>query len=182
MNFEITARHASVSEDVKRHAREKVEQVLKHADGLTSVHVILDAERERQMAEIIVHGRNLSATVHADSTDIWTSIDRCALKLKHQLDHHEGRQREKRRRQPGLAQQEAELVARSTILEVADELPRLVRLPIGDVRPMSAEAARHQLQNSELEYVVFLHEEANFVCVMVRRTDGSFGLIETGEA
>jgi len=182
MNVEITARHASVSDDVKQHAREKIEQVLKHADKLTSVHVILDAERERQTAEIIVHGRNLSATVHADSTDLWTSIDRCAVKLRHQLDHHEGRRREKRRRQPGLKQAEAELVARSTAVEVGEEAPRIHDLPVGDINPMSTSAACRALGKAPQDYLVYRDDETDSICVLLRRGDGSFGLIETGEA
>lgn len=113
MNVEITARHASVSSQVKDHVHDRLEQVLRHAGSITSIHVILDAEKARQMAEFIVHGRNLSATVHAESDDMWTSIDRCAEKLRHQLEHLNGRHRVKRRRSGSLSAAEAELAARA---------------------------------------------------------------------
>jgi putative sigma-54 modulation protein len=59
-------------------------------------------------------------------------------------------------------------------------MSNIVRLPAGNAKPMSAEDACSQLESSNREFVVYRDAKTNVVCVMYRRRDGHFGLIETG--
>ena len=103
MIIELTSRHGSLSEELRDHADQKLRQAIKHVDEIVSAHVVLDVEKERQMAEIVVYGRNLTATVHAESNDAWASVDRAAEKLRNQLEKHHSKLKSRRRRGQGHA-------------------------------------------------------------------------------
>ena len=183
MNFEITGRHEHVSDAVKDYVRDRLDHALRHADDVTSVHVILDHEKARHIAEVIVHGRRLSMTVHADSDDVHAAIDRCAEKLKHQLEHHHGRMRDRRRRGPSLKEAEAAALAAEAAAaagaHASEELEtRIITMSSGDLDPMTVEDARMELENGNKDFLVFREATSELVQVLFWRPDGHMGLIE----
>ena len=192
MIIEITGRHISINEALKEHAREKLDHVLRHHDKIVSAHVILDVEKTRHTAEMIVHGRNLSATVHADSDDLHAAIDRCADKLRHHLEHHHGKRRDKRRRADALATAEAAAIAEGLAAGILPPAaaaepvkpkrpaPRVVRAAPMHAEPMTVDEAAHELEDGDLEFLVFRDAETEMVNVLFRQRDGVIGLIETG--
>ena len=111
MNIDITARHAQLTDRLRDHATERLAHALRYAEAVTSAHVIFDHERTRSIAEIVVRGRHLSAVVVADGDDPFLALDRCAEKLRHQLDHHVGRHKDRRRRAASVKAAAAELAA-----------------------------------------------------------------------
>ena len=111
MNIDITARHAQLTDRLRDHATERLAHALRYAEAVTSAHVIFDHERTRSIAEIVVRGRHLSAVVVADGDDPFLAMDRCAEKLRHQLDHHVGRHKDRRRRAASVKVAAAELAA-----------------------------------------------------------------------
>ncbi len=187
MNVEITARHAPVSKSIKEHVEQKLQHALKQVDTVTSVHVVLDAEKARQMAEFIVRGKNLAVTVHAESDDMRRSIDRCAEKLRHQLEHLLGRRHTRRRRADPLSRIEAELAARAAIApepepepEPKVARPRVVRVRARRVKVMSLDVARGALDAGRSEALIFRDEDSDRVHVLFRRADGDYGLVDAG--
>ena len=202
MNIDITARHDTLNDDLRDHATDRFEHALRLADDVVSVHVILDSERMRHSAEVVVHGRNLSAAVHADGDDHFLAIDRCADKLRHQLEHHLGRRRDKRRRNPGLAAAEAEVAARLAVTAAEEEdaaaparangdgesepdgpgLPPIQKMTAAALKRLSLEAARVELAASGAHFVVYKDTASQHVSVLYRMRDGQRGLIETGAA
>ena len=144
----------------------------------------------RHTAEVIVHGRRLSAAVHADGDDAFIAIDRCADKLRHQLDHHLGRQRDKRRRGPGLSALEVEVAAMASA-QAADLPPEpegaepafeVVRSGAAELKAMTLDEACAEIDYKNREFLVFRDSATLNVAVLYRRNDGKLGLIETGAA
>lgn len=190
MIIEITGRHVSVSESLKDHARDKLEHVLRHEDKVVSAHVILDVEKTRHIAEMIVYGRNLSATVHAESEDLHTSIDRCADKLRHHLAHHHGRRRDKKRKGESTLEAEAAALAQAMAAategngpgeeRAAEGPPPVTRTRLRTVAPMTLDAAAEAFAVGRREPLVFRDTSSSTVHVLYFRPDGSLGLIETG--
>ena len=180
MNVEITSRHARVGKQIKDHVNDRVEQVLRHAEGITSVHCVLDSEKGRHRAEIIVHGRRLTGAVHAESGDMWASIDAAAEKLRHQIEHLSGKKRELRRRGEKLSQVDAEMAARAMVEEPPEEPMRVVRGKARKLKSLALPAARLELEDSDAEFLVYRDAKNDRVHVLVRRRDGQLGLIDTG--
>jgi putative sigma-54 modulation protein len=100
MRIEITGRHVDVTEAIKEYARKRVEHHLADFPFVQTVHVILNVERFRRTAEIVVTGRShLQAEAKDESDDLYASIDRVVDKIVRQLNrfrekritqHHEG--------------------------------------------------------------------------------------------
>ena len=207
MNIDITARHDHLTDKLWEHATERLAHALRHAESITSAHVILDHERTRSIAEIVVRGRNLAAVVMADGDDHFVALDRCADKLRHQIDHHVGRHKDRRRRAASLRANEVELAAiasldeqdvragkpaRSKAVPLPVHLmpeaaapaaaPDVVRTQAANLPALSLEAAFSSLDDSDLEFLVYRDPVSSRVSVLYRRVAGQVGLIETGAA
>ncbi|MBN1153292.1 ribosome-associated translation inhibitor RaiA [candidate division KSB1 bacterium] len=85
MRINFTARHYKPSERLKEYAETEVRSLEKYYDSIVDCDIILDYQKEIQIAEInlVVHGAKLSAT--EKSEDIYKSIDLAVAKLQRQL-------------------------------------------------------------------------------------------------
>jgi putative sigma-54 modulation protein len=182
MNVEITARHERVGKRVKDHATDRIEQALRHADGITSVHCVLDSEKGRHRAEIIVHGKRLASAVSAESADVWAAIDACAEKLRHSIEHRAGKSRTRLRKGDKLSQLDAEMEARAAApREEVPEAPiRVIRSRAKRLDAMTLAEARSLIEDSRAEHVAFRDAKTDRVHVLYRRRDGQLGLLDTG--
>jgi putative sigma-54 modulation protein len=96
MSIEVTARNDEVQRAAK-YARSMAEELIESFDGIEHVHVILDAEKHRRMAEVIVQGRHRLKIEASDEEDrIQIALDQAFEKAERQLrkvrdkitDHH----------------------------------------------------------------------------------------------
>jgi putative sigma-54 modulation protein len=96
MEIIVSGRHISVTEAVKNYAKEKLESILSPYHKIGNVRVVLDVQKNRCKAEVIVHGKNLDVEADAESYDMHESIDAAIAKIDHQVtkyfdkiqDHH----------------------------------------------------------------------------------------------
>lgn len=86
MAIEITGRHIDITDVVKDYARKRVERLNEEFPRLQSVHVILDVEKYRHMAEVVVHGRAHGQVAGRETSgDMYASIDAAIDKVERQL-------------------------------------------------------------------------------------------------
>ncbi len=104
MEIIVSGRHLSVTEDIKSYAEEKLAGILDGYHKISSVRVVLDVQKARCKAEIIVHGKNINVEADAESYEMRESIDAAVAKIDHQIskyfdkiqDHHkQAKEREK---------------------------------------------------------------------------------------
>ncbi|MFA6290330.1 MAG: ribosome-associated translation inhibitor RaiA [Victivallales bacterium] len=96
MEIIVSGRHLSVTEAGKNYAREKLEAILSPYHKIGNVRIVLDVQKTRCKAEVIVHGKNLDVEADAESYDMLESIDAAIAKIDHQVskyfdkiqDHH----------------------------------------------------------------------------------------------
>jgi putative sigma-54 modulation protein len=86
MSVEVTARHLNTVGDVQDYARQRGERLREEFPRVEHVHIILNVEKYRQIAEVVVqaknHGRMESAE---DSDNLRVSVDRAVEKVEKQL-------------------------------------------------------------------------------------------------
>jgi putative sigma-54 modulation protein len=198
MIIDITSRHVSVTDDIKEHAERRLGQILRHVGELVSAHVVLDEEKERSTAEMVVHGRHLTAAVHAEAGDFRTAIDRATAKIRHQLERHHsrtlGRRRVGRRH---VARDEAREAAELAAVEAAtsaaraarrrakdDETlaPKVVRLSIRKLKSLTVDQAAAEVTRGDDGFLVFRNSDSDRIGVLYRRGDGNLSLVEAGTA
>ena len=86
MLIDITGRHVDVTDTIKEYARRKIQKVAEEFPAVESVHVILDIQKYRHIAEIVVQGRHhMRLEASEASEDMYASIDLVSDKIAKQL-------------------------------------------------------------------------------------------------
>ena len=89
MQISVTCRHMDITDAIRSYAHEKVEQDLSEFPRIVSVHVILDVEKYRHSAELVVSASNHIQVEAKDvSDDMYVSIDAAVDKTARQLRRH----------------------------------------------------------------------------------------------
>jgi len=172
MKIEFTGRQTEVPDEVRRLAERRLEKVGKLLPSLTRAHVILSADKHRQVAEVSVHSRHLDLAAVEVTTNPRLSVAGALDKLLRQAQ----RQRAKRRERKGSAS--PRLVAPAPERGGDGGAPRVVRTRRVAVKPMTLEEAALEMGGRTDGVLVFRDAATERVGVLFRRKDGNLGLIE----
>ena len=96
MSIIVSGRHVEVTDAMKEYAETKLNGILEDKHKITSARVILNLEKTRHKAEVIVHGKGLNVEADSESYDMYESIDEAMGKIERQItrffdkkqDHH----------------------------------------------------------------------------------------------
>jgi len=176
MKIEFTGRQTEVPAAVRRLAERKLEKVARVLPGLTRAHVVLTADKHRQIAEVSAHSRGLDLSAVESSPDVRLSVSSAIGKLLRQAR----RQREKKIARKGAASPRRMTGERKRPAEPAkDEAgPRVIRGRRAAVKPMTLEEAVLFLEGRPEGVLVYRDATTERVQVLYRRKDGHLGLIE----
>jgi putative sigma-54 modulation protein len=172
MKIEFTGRQTEVPDEVRRLAERKLQKVGKLLPSLTRAHVILSADKHRQVAEVSVHSRHLDLTAVEVTTNPRLSVAGAVDKLLRQAQ----RQRARRRERKGSAS--PRLVSPAPERGGDGGVPRVVRTRRVAVKPMTLEEAALEMGARSDGVLVFRDAATERVGVLFRRKDGNLGLIE----
>ena len=98
MNPRITARHFSLSDQLRDFVLDRIAKLDQYYNGITGAHVILDVENGRPTAQhsaevvLTVYRQTLSARDTADSHEL--ALDECVDSLRRQLLRYKGKLRD----------------------------------------------------------------------------------------
>lgn len=98
MDIRITGRNLELNSDVKKYIEKKLGKMDRFYDRVDRCDVILEQEKIRQIAEIIVYLRRTNLVARESSTDIYASIDMAAEVIKKRLRRLRGKVTAKRRK------------------------------------------------------------------------------------
>jgi putative sigma-54 modulation protein len=86
MAIEITGRHVSVTDSIREHGRKRLEKLVAEFPRVDNIHMILDVEKYRHQAEVVVHGRrHILVEARETTDDMYASIDGVVDKVEKQL-------------------------------------------------------------------------------------------------
>lgn len=85
MEVNVTFRHSDPSPVLKENIERKLEKVAKYFMKATQVHVILNVEKSRHIAEITLSENHRTLYAREDSHDMYRSLDGAILKIEKQL-------------------------------------------------------------------------------------------------
>ncbi|MBM3887738.1 MAG: ribosome-associated translation inhibitor RaiA [Verrucomicrobia bacterium] len=176
----VTGRHVSVTEAIKEYARKKLSNIGIDFPRILRAQVILDVEKYRHIAEVILHcGNHITLDASEVSEDMYASIDQVVAKLTRQLRKAKTKiQRHQPRRN---APQEVPLHVIETEGaqdEESDITHRVVRTERFTLKPMFLDEAVLQMELSPKVFLVFQNAENQRLNVLYRRKNGAFALID----
>ncbi|NWG13514.1 MAG: ribosome-associated translation inhibitor RaiA [Acidobacteria bacterium] len=177
MKLEITGRHLVVTPALRTYLERRLRKFTKiFGDGL-HCHVVIDAEKGRHAAEIVLRSKILNIAGKGETSDLYASILKAVDKLERQALRHKAKIIEtKRQRARDRAEAEKSDLGRGARPGAVRRDGRILEEEVRG-KPMAVEEAVLQLGESEYPFVVFRNVESGNVNVLYRRRDGSLGLI-----
>lgn len=85
MTIMVSGRHVSVTDAMKEYAESKLKSILEDKHKITNAKIVLDLQKTRHKAEIIVHGKHLNVEADSESYDMYESIDDAVSKIDRQI-------------------------------------------------------------------------------------------------
>jgi putative sigma-54 modulation protein len=175
MQIDFTGRGLQVPEEIKSLAERKLGKLEKVLRGVSRAHVILTADRHRQIAEVSVHSPHLTLTAVEESGDLGASLATVIEKLTRQAQRHSGKLR-KRRGSVRTTALWAGVVPPGD--SRGEGVPRIIRSRRFVPKPMTMEEALLEVSASDDGFLVFRDAATERMNVLYRRKDGNLGLIE----
>ena len=179
--IKVTGRHVSVTEPIKDYAVSKIEHLHLDYPRIIEAHVILDVEKHRHFAEIVLHCTN-HITIEASHTtdDMYASIDGVVAKIAQQMRKYKTKiLRSHRPRGQSIRHLEEQVLhIEETFHEVEHSEPAVIKTERYPVKPMFVDEAVLQIEMSNRQFVVFQNAKTEKVNILYRRKDTGFGLIE----
>lgn len=178
MIFEYTGRHVEVTPALRSHAEEHFTKIGHSLNGkATKAHVIMEVERGRHRAEVIVNWDGYVLTAATTNADMYQSItqtidkiEKQALKLKDKnIDKYH---KAEKKHAPFLDTEEDLYVGQSI------SSPQIIPEQSMAVKPLTVEEAAIQVEEDGSPFLVFRNAENEKVSVIHKRKDGNFGLVE----
>lgn len=178
----ITGRHIQVTEALRSYAESKIGNLHLDYPRIIEAHVILDVEKYRQFAEIILHCSNhITLEATAETSDMYASIDAAIDKIAQQMRKYKTRilRSHRPRRQEIRHFQEQVLNVPEDYFEQPEETePQVIQTERYPVKPMYIDEAVLQMEMSKRQFVVFLNAKSEKINILHRRKDGSYGVME----
>jgi putative sigma-54 modulation protein len=173
MKIEFTGRQTEIPDEVRRLAERKLAKLGKLLPAVTHAHVILAADKHRQVAEVSLHSRLADLTAVEVTTNPRLSVAGAIDKLLRQAQ----RQRAKRRERKGAAS--PRLTPPAPAERGGDRGgARVVRTRRAAVKPMTLDEAALEMEGRGEGVLVYRDAVTERVSVLFRRKDGNLGLIE----
>ncbi len=183
MRIHVTSRHSRLTPAVRRSIEERVNKNPRFAP-LLEVHVILDVQKFRHVAEIVARSAKGEVVVREVAADVRTSIDlaldRLDDRLKRVRDKRSTRRLHDGTRPNGDLDVGARRSAARATLPVKG--PRIIASRGAGPKPLTVEEAAERLMAGDAEYFAFVNAETGRLNVLHRRKDGDLGLIAVKEA
>jgi putative sigma-54 modulation protein len=191
-SIRVTGRHVSVTEAMKEYCRRKAATLHLDYPKIIEVQVILDVQKYRHQAEVILHCSNhITIEARAECNDMYASIDQVVDRVARQMRKCKTRLMKNHRPKKQNTRPFNDRIVRWEWIDAAAEFPIDGETPVEEqavremvhrekypVKPMSADEAVLQLELSNKQFLVFLNSQTDKVNVLYRRKKGDFGLIE----
>ena len=178
--IKVTGRHVSITEAIKNYASSKIENLHLDYPRIIEAQVILNVEKHRHFAEIILHCTNhITIEASEETDDMYASIDGVIGKIAQQMRKYKTRiMRQHRPRRNEVQHFDEHVLDLEGFEESQETEPQVIQTERYPVKPMFVDEAVLQLEMSNRQFVVFLNARTEKINVLHRRKDGGFGLME----
>ena len=175
MQFEYTGRHLEVTPAMRSHVEGHFARVSHLFNGsATNAHVIIEVERGKHRAEIVVNWHDHLLTATSVLPDMYLALSRTIDKLEKQALKLKNKIIDRKHN----AEKVAVVAANGADVPADNREPRIVTERKTASKPMTVEEAVIKLKNQKDDLVVYRDAETEKISVLYKRKDGNFGLIQ----
>ena len=179
--FTIRGKNIEITQPLREYVEKRVGKVTKYFDKVEGINVLLTVTKGQHVVEVTVEVPNgVLLRGEESTTDMYTSIDLVVEKLERQI-HKQKTKLAKRFRGGGF---KSEVIEESKFnAEQSDESEEypVVKTKRFSVKPMDVQEAIMQMNLLNHNFFVFRDAETEEICVVYKRNDGAYGLLESGK-
>ena len=178
MKFQFSEKKVKLPGNVHAYAEKKVTKLARYFEEDAEALIIFSVEKNRNKAELTVHGAGTWFRASESTSDMFASIDAAVATIEGQIRKNKTRLA-RRLRQDAFVRTVEET---SFVPEEAEDDLSIVRTKQFYFRPMTREEAVLQMNLLEHNFFAFRDEvNGGTFAVVYRRNDGGYGLIEDTE-
>ena len=184
----ITVRHESVTDALREHAQRKIEGLHLDYPRIIEAKVILDVQKNRHIAEIILFCANhITIEAHTEGADMYASLDATADKIARRMRKHKTRLLKKNRphRNESIRYLEESYFTEDVIDHPEesehDPVPYIIHPENYQIKTMYKEDAVMQLELTDRPFVLYRSARRGCLTIVYRRNDGEYASLDIGE-
>lgn len=172
MNINFTARHTSLTPEIRRYCEKRLESFEKFLGEKIVADLILAVEKYRHKVEIKVKIKKTTLNAVEETHDMFNSLSLAFDNIERRVKKEREKLRERKRRK----NREKEVF--SLPPETEEQQSRVIRSRDYSLKPMSLEEALIQFDLKKKEVFVFRKSGSEKWAVIYRRKDGNYALVE----
>ncbi len=175
MKFQFSEKKVRLPQNVHAYAEKKVMKLARYFEEDAEALIVFSVEKDRNKAELTVHGAGTWFRASESTSDMFASIDAAVGTIEGQIRKNKTRLA-RRLRQDAFSRT---VEATSFAQDVPEDDLNIVKIKSFYFKPMTREEAVLQMNLLEHNFFAFRDEDnGGSFAVVYRRNDGGFGLID----
>jgi putative sigma-54 modulation protein len=181
-DVQIIGRNLDVTDRIRDYTTKKVSKLDRYLSDIEETRVDLAYVKsarnasDRQVAQITVRGRGFILRAEERADDIFAALDSALDKIQRRIERYKGKRHRNRVMGPSPADFISDVFPEE---EEEEEGPLIARRKHFLLTPMDEYEAIEQMELLGHEnFFVFYNANTDVICVLYKRRDGSYGLIE----
>jgi putative sigma-54 modulation protein len=192
MLIQVTIRHARHPPSVRRFLEDRLARIERFAP-VSEAHVILDVQKSRHVAEIVVRVKGKELVAREESHEATASIEAAVGRLERQVRRakerlktrrlHDGTRPDGDEREGAVRSAARAMLAngraaqKRAATDAEASRPRIVPARGLPGKPVTIDEAADELLANGLEFIAFVNAVTDQLNVLYKRKDGALGLI-----
>lgn len=175
MKYNIRGEKLEVTPAIKSYIEEKIGKLDKYFDSPEDItaNVVIKVRGKEQKMEITIPTQGFTLRSEEEHSDLYAAIDLTVDKLERQIRKNKTKINSKIKKN---LIQNFEIEVEDTF---DDEESTLMKRKKIDMKPMDEEEALLQMEMLGHSFFVFKNIETDSICVIYKRKDNNYGIIET---
>jgi putative sigma-54 modulation protein len=179
MELQIFSKNMEISPDIRSYVQKKIGKLTHYLPNITEAKVEIHEQntkspQHRYTAQVTLTSKGIILRGEERDEGVRAAVDAVVEVLERQIERYKGKLQDKGRGLSPVRQPEEEIV----VEEEPSNFPRVVRLKRFTVKPMSVSEASEQMELLGHAFFLFVNSENDRLCLLYRRNDGNYGLIE----
>ena len=172
MEILIRGTKVEVTDSMKGYVKEKLSKLDKYfVDQKLEATVLVKVHNYLQKIEVTIPLKSLILRAEEEQEDFYAAVDLVINKLERQIRKNKSKLQKREK----VKSKEFNL---DDLIEI-EESDEIVKRKKIDVKPMNSEEALLQMQLSGHDFYMYKDSDTNTVCVLYKRKDGGYGIIES---
>ncbi len=175
MKFNIRGNKVEITEPIKKYVEEKIGRLDKYFEnpGSLTANVLVRIRGIDQIVEVTIPAKKMILRGEERNKDLYAAIDLVSDKIERQIRKNKTRM-QKKATKPSMIDFNMNFEA-----EENEPEETVVKRKKIEMKPMSEEEAILQMNLIGHEFFVFKDADTGEVCILYKRKDGGYGMIET---